>query len=67
MRRAATFLPAAFAALIAGPAAAAQPQPWEITMQPAATDVMASVTWFANYTVIIVGLITILVLALPRV
>jgi cytochrome c oxidase subunit 2 len=64
MRRTATLFFAAFAVLIAGPATAAQPRPWEVTLQPAATDVMASVTWFANYTVIIVGLITIFVLAL---
>lgn len=44
--------------------AAAQPQPWEMTFQPAATDVMAAVTWFGDYTVTIMILIVALVLAL---
>ncbi|MEW5420413.1 cytochrome c oxidase subunit II [Amorphus sp. 3PC139-8] len=47
-----------------GAASAAQPKPWEMTFQPAATDVMASVTWFGNYTLVIMILIVALVLAL---
>nr|WP_245559699.1 cytochrome c oxidase subunit II [Amorphus coralli] len=43
---------------------AAQPQPWEMTFQPAATDIMAGVTWFSNYTFVIMTLIVIFVMAL---
>ena len=47
-----------------GTAMAAQPKPWEMTFQPAATDIMASVTWFGNYTFVIMTLIVIMVMAL---
>jgi cytochrome c oxidase subunit 2 len=43
---------------------AAQPQPWEITFQPAATDIMRQVTWFEHYTLWFIVPITLLVLAL---
>lgn len=41
-----------FAALVAsaGMAHAAQPQPWESDLQPAATQIMASIRWFEQYT-----------------
>lgn len=47
-----------------GVASAAQPKPWEMTFQPAATDIMAGVTWFGNYTFVIMTLIVIMVMAL---
>ncbi|MGX1309639.1 cytochrome c oxidase subunit 2 [Amorphus suaedae] len=43
---------------------AAQPQPWEMRFQPAATDVMASITWFGNYTLVLMVLVVLLVLGL---
>jgi cytochrome c oxidase subunit 2 len=56
---------AAFAAAAPlGGAMAAQPQPWEMQFQPAATDVMASITWFGNYTLVLMVLVVALVLGL---
>src|SRR5690606_826790 len=55
----------AASALLAGAAAeAAQPKPWEMTFQPAATDMMRQVAWFEHYTLWFIGPITLLVLVL---
>ena len=49
---------------LGGAAMAAQPEPWQMGLQPAATEVMASVRWFESFTLIIVTVITVFVLAL---
>jgi cytochrome c oxidase subunit 2 len=49
---------------LGGAALAAQPEPWQMGLQPAATEVMASVRWFESFTLIIVTVITVFVLAL---
>lgn len=54
---------ASYAAL-AGAAWAAQPKPWEMTMQDAATDIMAQIKGFEQYTLWFIIPITLLVLAL---
>lgn len=46
------------------PVAAAQPQPWQMTLQPAATPVMEMIHRFNDGLLIVVGLIVLLVLAL---
>jgi cytochrome c oxidase subunit 2 len=46
---------ASLAAVSAGPASAAQPQPWEITLQPAASPIMAMIHSFNNGTLIVVS------------
>ncbi|MDD7911302.1 cytochrome c oxidase subunit II [Pseudovibrio exalbescens] len=43
---------------------AAQPEPWQMGMQAAATEVMEDVRWFNDFTLIIVTVITLFVLAL---
>lgn len=48
----------------AGFANAAQPQPWQLNFQEASTDIMSRITWFGNYTLIIITLVTLFVLAL---
>jgi cytochrome c oxidase subunit 2 len=48
----------------AGGAAAAQPEPWGITFQPPASTLMGQIAWFESYTLIIITLITLFVLAL---
>ena len=45
-------------------ALAAQPQPWQMGFQPAATDIMASIAWFEKYTLWFIVPITLFVLAL---
>ncbi len=65
---------AAVAALLAAPvllmfaaadtARAAQPQPWEMTLQPAGTEVMSDIRWFQDFTVTIMALIVLFVAAL---
>jgi cytochrome c oxidase subunit 2 len=45
-------------------AAAGQPSPWEMTFQEAVTPVMEYITWFHNWLLVIVTLITLFVLAL---
>lgn len=56
---------AAAAILFAGASAhAAQPQPWETTFQPPATDIMRQIEWFGNYSMFFVVPITVLVLLL---
>jgi cytochrome c oxidase subunit 2 len=57
-------LGAAAACGLGGAALAAQPVPWQMGLQPAATEVMASVRWFESFTLIIVTVITVFVLAL---
>src|SRR4249920_1580578 len=47
-----------------GMALAAQPQPWEITLQPAASPVMENIVWFHNFLFVLITLITLFVLAL---
>jgi len=44
--------------------AAGQPSPWGMSMQPAATDIMAQIVWFERYTLLIITAITLFVLAL---
>ena len=53
---------AAFA--LAGPAAATQPQPWEVNLQPAATPIMEMIHRFNDGLMIVVTLIVLFVLAL---
>jgi cytochrome c oxidase subunit II len=50
--------------LAAGDALAQQPHPWQMTFQPAATDMMRQITWFEHYTLWFIVPITLLVLAL---
>jgi cytochrome c oxidase subunit 2 len=58
---AATALAAAGAALAA---TAGQPSPWEYTLQPSASPVMDSITWFHNFLLWIITAITVFVLIL---
>lgn len=48
----------------AGAAMAAQPEPWHITLQPAVTEIMGDITWFNNFTLTIITVIVLFVLAL---
>ena len=56
------------AALTAGGAAFAQtlghPSPWEHTLQPSASPVMDNITWFHNFLLVLITVITLFVLAL---
>ncbi|KZL18755.1 Cytochrome c oxidase subunit 2 precursor [Pseudovibrio axinellae] len=47
--------------LMAGAANAAQPTPWQMGMQPAATTVMEDIRWFNDFTLIIISAITVFV------
>jgi cytochrome c oxidase subunit 2 len=47
-----------------GMALAAQPQPWEVTLQPAASPVMENIVWFHNFLLVLITLITLFVLVL---
>ena len=49
---------------VSAPAHAAQPTPWGMDLQPAATIVMDHIHWFENFTLIIITAIVIFVLAL---
>lgn len=49
---------------LGGAALAEQPVPWQLGLQPAATEVMASIRWFESFTLIIITLITLFVLGL---
>jgi cytochrome c oxidase subunit 2 len=49
---------------LAGAAFAAQPQPWEMNLQPAATEVMERISWFHTILLVIITAITLFVLAL---
>lgn len=46
------------------PANAAQPEPWQMGFQPAATDMMARITGFNDFLLILMTVITVFVLAL---
>ncbi|MAA96874.1 MAG: cytochrome c oxidase subunit II [Stappia sp.] len=48
----------------AGAAMAAQPEPWHITLQPAVTEIMRDITWFNGFTLTIITVIVLFVLAL---
>ena len=50
--------------LSTGAALAAQPQPWQIDLQPAATGIMEEISWFEDYTLWFIVPITLLVMAL---
>jgi cytochrome c oxidase subunit 2 len=66
-RAGAKFLASAWAAATLFPGAsahAAQPAPWEMTFQPAATDMMRQIAWFEHYTLWFIVPITLFVLAL---
>lgn len=45
-------------------AVAAQPEPWQMGFQPAATDIMAQIRWFEGYTLWFIVPITLFVLGL---
>jgi len=49
---------------VTGMALAAQPQPWEMGLQPAASPVMETIAWFHDFLLYIITAITIFVLAL---
>lgn len=49
---------------IAGPAGATQPQPWEITLQPAGSPIMEMIHSFNNGMMIVMAAITVFVLVL---
>lgn len=50
--------------LLAGPAVAAQPEPWAMSFQDAATEVMSHIQWFETFTLIIITAIVLFVLGL---
>lgn len=50
--------------LVATSAFAAQPTPWQMGFQPAATAIMEEIRWFERYTLWFIGPITILVMIL---
>jgi cytochrome c oxidase subunit 2 len=52
------------AAFGTAPAWAAQPQPWEVTLQPAASPIMTMIHAFNNGTLIVITIITLFVLVL---
>ncbi len=57
---------AALAALVPATAMAGlgQPSPWQISFQQSATPIMEQITWFHDFLLVIITLITVLVLAL---
>jgi cytochrome c oxidase subunit II len=55
---------AGMALVSGGIAFAAQPAPWEMTLQEAATPVMENIVWFHNFLFVLITLITLFVLAL---
>ncbi|MFM8801996.1 MAG: cytochrome c oxidase subunit II [Tagaea sp.] len=60
----AAFAAVAFVAFFAGAALAAQPQPWQLGMQPSASPIKDFIAGFHNMLLVIITLITIFVLAL---
>lgn len=46
------------------PAQAAQPVDWQLGLQPAASEIMEKITWFNTFTLVIITVITLFVLAL---
>jgi cytochrome c oxidase subunit 2 len=63
-RRLLGFLVAGMTLAAGGTALAAQPKPWEITLQDAATPVMENIISFHNLLLVIITVITLFVLAL---
>ncbi len=59
-----TILASAAAIVATGAAYAAQPTPWQLGMQEAATDIQAQIRWFEQYTLWFIVPITLFVLAL---
>ena len=57
---------ASMAFLLAGPvpAFAAKPEDWQMTFQPAATEIMSSMIWFERYTLVLMAAVTIFVAGL---
>ncbi|MFN0262592.1 cytochrome c oxidase subunit II [Tepidamorphus sp. 3E244] len=51
-------------ATFGGAAHAAQPEPWQLGLQPAASPVMDFISWFHNYILVIITVITLFVLGL---
>lgn len=45
-------------------AVAAKPEPWQLSFQPAATDIMEQIVWFERYTLVLLVPIVLLVLGL---
>ncbi|WP_349359646.1 cytochrome c oxidase subunit II [Stappia sp.] len=66
VKRLTTIGAAGLAALLgfAAAAQAAQPTPWQMGMQPSATEVMSDIRWFNGFTLTIITVITLFVLAL---
>lgn len=66
MNAAFKYLSLTFAALLAAPAVAlaAKPEDWQMTFQPAATEMMSSMIWFERYTLALMAAVTIFVAAL---
>lgn len=65
VKRLTTIAAAALAPLgFAGAASAAQPEPWQMGFQPAVTEVMEDITWFSDFTLVIITVITLFVLGL---
>jgi cytochrome c oxidase subunit 2 len=55
---------AGMALVSGGMSFAAQPAPWEVTLQAAATPVMENIVWFHNFLFVLITVITLFVLAL---
>ena len=51
-------------AMLVGGAQAAQPVPWQMGFQPAASQMMEKITWFNTFTLVIITVITLFVTAL---
>lgn len=66
MEKSAAAAAAGLAGLVgfASTAGAAQPEPWQVSMQPAASQVQADIASFNTLTLVIISLITLFVLAL---
>lgn len=64
MRRILASVSAAVAFFAGAAAHAAQPEPWQTRFQPAATDIMAQIIWFEQYTLWFIIPITLMVLVL---
>ena len=45
---------AGMALVSGGTSFAAQPQPWEVTLQPAASPVMENIVWFHNFLFVLI-------------
>ncbi len=60
----ATIVATGLLGFMASAASAAQPTPWQMGMQPAATTVMEDIRWFNDFTLIIMAGVTVFVAAL---